>query len=60
LIRNGPDVASAPTWIVYDRGADNVRLRAVDPSRAAYLYDEDTGVLAPLDPAPSAPPSPPL
>ncbi|HEY7369437.1 MAG TPA: glycosyltransferase family 39 protein, partial [Thermoanaerobaculia bacterium] len=60
LIRNGPDISRQLTWIVYDRGAENARLRAVEPSRAAYLYDEGTGVLAPLDPAPSSRPAPPL
>jgi hypothetical protein len=61
LIANDPGIANLKTWIVYDRGPDNARLRAVDPSRAAYLYDEETGRLSPLDPAPGGPaPAPPL
>jgi hypothetical protein len=55
LIRNGPGIADAPVWIVYDRGADNARLLAIDPSRAAYLYDEETGRLWPLATALPAP-----
>lgn len=40
LIDNEPDLERAPVWIVYDRGADNVRLRRLAPDRAAYLFDE--------------------
>jgi hypothetical protein len=40
LIANDPDLASSRAWIVYDRGADNDRLRRIAPERAAYIYDE--------------------
>ena len=40
LVDNVPDLASARTWIVHDRGGDNGRLLAVAPNRAAYLYRE--------------------
>jgi hypothetical protein len=55
LITNPPGLAASRRWIVYDRGADNARLLAIDPSRAAYLYDEETGRLWPLATAPPAP-----
>lgn len=42
LIANEPDLATARTWIVYDRGAENARLAAVAPERATYLFDEAT------------------
>ncbi len=40
LVVNRPDWPTAHAWIVYDRGAANVRLRALAPERAAYLYDQ--------------------
>jgi len=40
LIANEPDLAEARAWIVYDRGADNDRLRRLAPDRTAYLFDE--------------------
>ena len=42
LTRNEPDLASAPQWIVYDRGAENAALRALAPDRAAYRLDAAT------------------
>ena len=49
LVRNEPDMKNAPMWIVYDRGAENAQLRRVAPRRAAYLFDEATWSLRPLD-----------
>jgi hypothetical protein len=40
LISNPADLAAAPSWIVYDRGADNARLEALAPDRVPYLYIE--------------------
>ncbi|NUQ19386.1 MAG: hypothetical protein HOQ09_00310 [Gemmatimonadaceae bacterium] len=40
LVYNDPDLADAPRWIVYDRGADNERLLRAAPGRTAYIYDE--------------------
>jgi hypothetical protein len=40
LVDNVPDLSSARTWIVHDRGADNTRLLALAPNRAAYLCRE--------------------
>jgi hypothetical protein len=40
VIANEPDLARAHVWLVYDRGADNERLRRIAPGRVAYLYDE--------------------
>ena len=42
LTRNEPDLASAPRWLVYDRGAENAALRALAPDRAAYRLDAAT------------------
>jgi len=42
LTRNEPDFASAPRWIVYDRGIRNAELRAFAPERAAYSLDAAT------------------
>jgi hypothetical protein len=39
LTRNEPDMASAPLWVVYDRGLRNAELRALAPARAAYRLD---------------------
>lgn len=39
LVDNPPDYAAARAWLVYDRGADNARLMALAPDRAAYRYD---------------------
>jgi hypothetical protein len=40
LIENAPDWREARVWVARDRGPDNLRLMAVDPARAGYLYDE--------------------
>jgi hypothetical protein len=40
LIANEPDLRDAHAWLVYDRGADNMRLRRLAPDRVAYIYDE--------------------
>jgi hypothetical protein len=40
LIANEPELQHAHAWLVYDRGADNARLRRLAPDRVAYLYDE--------------------
>jgi hypothetical protein len=40
LVENVPDLSSAVTWIVHDRGAENARLLALAPRRVAYLYYE--------------------
>ena len=48
LIANEPDLADARLWVVYDRGAENAKLAALAPDRAAYLYDEGTRALLPI------------
>ena len=48
LIANEPDLADARLWVVYDRGAENSKLAALAPDRAAYLYDENTRALMPM------------
>ena len=40
LIRNEPVFDSARTWIVYDRGRDNLRLMAKAPDRTPLIFDE--------------------
>jgi hypothetical protein len=40
LVENVPDLSSAVTWIVHDRGAENAKLLALAPRRVAYLYYE--------------------
>ncbi|MFL5607950.1 MAG: glycosyltransferase family 39 protein [Gemmatimonadaceae bacterium] len=40
LVVNRADWQTAFAWIVYDRGAENERLRALARGRRAYLYDE--------------------
>ena len=45
LIFNDPNLADAPHWFVYDRGADNARLLRAAPDRVPFLYDEESGVL---------------
>jgi hypothetical protein len=42
LTRNEPDLAAAPRWLVYDRGPENDRLRALAPERVAYKLDVAT------------------
>lgn len=43
LVVNPADLSTAPYWLVYDRGPDNARLRALAPGRSAWLYDEAKG-----------------
>jgi len=45
LTRNEPDLATAPVWVVYDRGPGNAALRALAPERAAYRLDVQTMTL---------------
>jgi hypothetical protein len=41
LVVNGPDFASASTWIAYDRGDSlNAALLRRAPDRTPYLFDE--------------------
>jgi hypothetical protein len=47
FIANGPDIAHAHLWVVYDRGAENAKLAALAPERATYLFDEATFSLRP-------------
>jgi hypothetical protein len=54
LVRNTPDWRNARVWTVYDRGAENALLRRVAPRRRAYLFDEGSWSLKPLDSARTA------
>jgi hypothetical protein len=45
LIANHADLASARTWFVYDRGAEDAELMALAPDRVPYLFDERSGTL---------------
>lgn len=47
LISNPADLADARSWIVYDRGADNIRLLATASDRSPYLYFERGDSLRP-------------
>lgn len=49
LVTNSPDLATARAWPVYDRGPENVKLMRLDPTRRPYLFDDEHGVLIPLD-----------
>ena len=49
LIHNEPDLKEARAWTVYDRGADNVRLMRLDPTRIPYLFDDEHRALILLD-----------
>jgi hypothetical protein len=40
LVDNVPDLNSARTWIVHDRGPENARLCALAPGRRPYIYLE--------------------
>ena len=51
LVANVEDPARARVWRVYDRGADNVRLRRLAPGRRAYLYDASRDRLTPMPPS---------
>ena len=48
LIANEPDLPDARLWVVYDRGPENLKLAALAPDRAVYLYDENTRALMPI------------
>lgn len=48
LVRNPADAKDAKVWTVYDRGAENARLLAAAPDRAAYLFDESSWTLRPM------------
>lgn len=50
LITNDADLAQARTWLVYDRGSENVRLQELVPDRAAYLIDVNAGTVTALPP----------
>jgi hypothetical protein len=52
LVRNVPDLATARTWVVYDRGVDGLRLMRLAPDRRAYIYKADEGLLTRLPPLP--------
>jgi hypothetical protein len=49
FVANDADLATSPTWWVHDRGAaENARLRALAPDRAAYVLDEELGWIGPV------------
>lgn len=48
LIQNYPPLATAPTWIVNDRGADDRRLLLAAPDRIPYLFDATARTIQPL------------
>jgi hypothetical protein len=48
LVRNVPEMERASVWIVYDRGSENAKLRALAPYRRAFLWDERHGRLLEL------------
>jgi hypothetical protein len=43
LVQNRGMLPDAESWIVHDRGADDLRLYAAAKGRAAYVFDEATG-----------------
>jgi hypothetical protein len=45
LVRNEPDLETARTWLVFDRGSENEKLLKLAPDRAPYLYDEASEAL---------------
>ncbi len=51
LIFNDPDLAKAKTWLVYDRGPDNLRLMRMAPDRAPFLFDESRSEIRQYVPA---------
>jgi hypothetical protein len=50
LIWNVPDLATAKTWIAYERGPDDLRLMRLAPERQAYVFRADEGQLTRLPP----------
>jgi hypothetical protein len=48
LIDNAPPLATEPTWIVYDRGAEDAELVRAAGDRAPYVFDVETGSLRPM------------
>jgi hypothetical protein len=48
ITRNEADLASARSWVVYDRGGENARLLSMARDRTAYLLDVATWSLQPL------------
>jgi hypothetical protein len=48
VTRNEADLASARSWVVYDRGADDKRLLALAPDRKPYVLEPSTFRLTPL------------
>jgi hypothetical protein len=48
ITRNEVDLTSARSWVVYDRGADNMRLLSLAPDRQPYVLDASTFRLEPL------------
>jgi hypothetical protein len=50
LVANDGMLQRSPSWIVHDRGADNLRLMRSAPERAAFLYDEATNVFTRMVP----------
>ena len=56
LVRNVPDLESARTWVVYDRGAENARLMHLAPDRVPYLYDDSRLAIVPLSDTAGPPP----
>ena len=55
LVRNVPDLESARTWVVYDRGADNASMMRLAPERVPYLYDDSQLAIVPLTDTASPP-----
>lgn len=50
LIQNNPPMATAETWIVNDRGTDDIRLLRAAPDRVPYLFDASTYTMSRLPP----------
>lgn len=48
LIQNDPPLSRARSWIVIDRGADDVRLLRAAPDRVPYLFDAEEETMRPL------------
>jgi hypothetical protein len=57
LVRNPPDIREARVWTVYDRGAQNAELLRIAPNRRAFLFDEGSWSMRPLEEARPAPPT---